>query len=136
MDCIFCKIVNGEIPCAKIYEDKEFLAFLSIGPINKGHTLVVPKKHSENLFDFPEETNLIEFLKKVAKAVVNGTGADGFNLSLNNGKAAGQLVLHTHFHIIPRFNDDGLKSWPEEGYANKEEMEDYRKKISNALEQS
>jgi len=136
MDCIFCKIIKGEIPCAKIYEDKEFLAFLSIGPINKGHTLVVPKKHSENLFDFPEETNLIEFLKKVAKAVVNGTGADGFNLSLNNGKAAGQLVLHTHFHIIPRFNNDGLKSWPEEGYANKEEMEDYRKKISNALEQS
>ncbi|MBN1376822.1 HIT family protein [Candidatus Woesearchaeota archaeon] len=136
MDCIFCKIVKGEIPCAKIYEDKEFLAFLSIGPVNKGHTLVIPKEHSKNLFDFPkaEESDLVEFLKKVADAVVKGTGADGFNLSLNNGKAAGQLVFHTHFHIIPRFNNDGLKSWPEEGYINNEEMEDYRKKISDSLD--
>ncbi len=133
-DCIFCKIIKGEIPCNKIYEDKEFLAFLDIKPINKGHALVVPKLHCKNLFDFPksEETDLIEFIKKVAKAIVKATNADGFNLGMNNGRAAGQIVEHAHFHIIPRFSNDGFKHWPGKEYAEGE-MEEIQKKIVSFL---
>jgi len=133
-DCIFCKIVRREILCSKIYEDEEFLAFLDIKPINKGHVLVVPKIHCRNLLDFPksEESDLIEFIKKVAKAVVKATGAVGFNLGMNNGRAAGQLIEHAHFHIIPRFSDDGLKQWPHKEYAEGE-IEEVQKKIVSFL---
>ncbi|NQU98924.1 HIT family protein [Candidatus Woesearchaeota archaeon] len=117
-DCIFCKIVKGDIPSTKVYEDDEFYAFLDLHPINKGHALVVPKHHCRNLLDFPksEETDLMEVLKKVANAVVKGTNADGFNIGMNNEKAAGQIIMHAHFHIIPRFSDDGLSSWPDKEY--------------------
>lgn len=133
-DCIFCMIIKGEIPCSRIYEDKEFLAFLDIKPINKGHTLVIPKAHCKNLLDFPkaEETDLLEFIKKVASAVVKATNADGFNLGMNNGKAAGQVIHHAHFHIIPRFNNDGLHNWPNKD-ASKEELEQTQKKIVSFL---
>jgi histidine triad (HIT) family protein len=133
-DCIFCKIVRGEIPCSKIHENKDFLAFLDIHPINKGHTLVIPKHHCKNLLDFPksEETDLVEFTKKVAAAIVKGTGADGFNLGMNNGAAAGQVVMHAHLHVIPRFNDDGLHSWPHKEFAEGE-MQEYQKKIVDSL---
>lgn len=134
-DCIFCKIVKGEIPCSKIYEDNEFLAFLDIAPINPGHTLIVPKVHCKNLLDFPkaEETDLIEFIKKVADAVVKATKADAFNLGMNNGRAAGQLVDHAHFHIIPRFSDDGFKHWPHGTY-KEGEIEEVQRKIKTFLE--
>ena len=133
-DCIFCKIVRAEIPCSKIYEDNEFLAFLDIRPINKGHTLVVPKLHCKNLLDFPkaEETDLIEFIKKVANAVVKATKADGFNLGMNNGRASGQVIPHAHFHIIPRFSDDGLRHWPNREY-EKGEIDKVQKKIVSFL---
>ena len=132
--CIFCKIIRGEIPCSKIFEDKEFLAFLDIRPINKGHTLIIPKVHCKNLLDFPksEETDLIEFAKKVATAIVKATNADGFNLGMNNGKAAGQVVHHAHLHIIPRFDNDGLKSWPHKEYSE-DEMQEVQKKIVSFL---
>ncbi|MBN2052573.1 HIT family protein [Candidatus Woesearchaeota archaeon] len=133
-DCIFCKIIRGEIPCNKILEDKEFLAFLDIKPINKGHTLIIPKVHCKNLLDFPkaEETDFIEFTKKVATAIVKATGADGFNLGMNNGKAAGQVVHHAHLHIIPRFDHDGLVSWPHKEYSEGE-MQELQKKILGFL---
>ena len=133
-DCIFCKIIRGEIPCSKIYEDKEFLAFLDIKPINKGHVLVIPKVHCKNLLDFPraEETDLVEFIKKVAAAVIKATKADGFNLGMNNGEAAGQIVHHAHFHIIPRFHNDGLQNWPHKQYAEGE-MQQLQKKIVGFL---
>ena len=122
------------MPCNKIYEDKEFLAFLDIKPINKGHALVVPKIHCKNLLAFPkaEETDLMEFIKKVAKAIVKATNADGFNLGMNNGRAAGQIVEHAHFHIIPRFSDDGFKHWPHSEY-KEGEMEEIQKKIVSFL---
>jgi histidine triad (HIT) family protein len=131
-DCIFCKIVRGEIPSSKIYEDNEFLAFLDIKPINKGHALVIPKEHCKNLLDFPkaEETDFIEFIKKVSRAVVKTTNADGFNLGMNNGRAAGQIVMHAHIHIIPRFSDDRLVSWPHKEYAEGEIQEMQKKIIS------
>ena len=133
-DCIFCKIVRGEIPANRIYEDKEFLAFLDIKPISKGHTLVIPKHHCKNLLDFPkaEETDLLELIKKVASAVVKATNADGFNLGMNNGKAAGQVIHHAHFHIIPRFDNDGLHNWPNKD-TSKEELEQVQKKIVSFL---
>jgi len=134
-DCIFCKIVKGEIPSSKLLEDNEFLAFLDIKPINKGHVLIIPKAHCRNLLDFPksEETNLIEFVKKVAMAVMKATSADGFNLGMNNGEAAGQIVEHAHFHIIPRFKDDKLGSWPHKEYSSKEEAEEMQNKIIGFL---
>ena len=133
-DCIFCKIIKGEIPANKVYEDKEFLAFLDIKPISQGHTLVIPKVHCKNLLSFPksEETDLLEFIKKVAAAVVKATNADGFNLGMNNGKAAGQVIHHAHFHIIPRFNNDGLHNWPNKD-TSKEELEQVQKKIVSFL---
>jgi len=112
-DCIFCKIIKGEVQADKIYEDEHTLAFLNIRPINHGHALVIPKEHYRNIFDMPEEVfcSLVGPIKKVARAVKEVTGAQGINVSINNEPAAGQVVFHAHFHIIPRFTEDGLKHW-------------------------
>ena len=133
-DCVFCKIVKGVIPSSRIYEDDEFLAFLDIAPVNPGHTLIVPKVHCKNLLDFPksEETDLMEFIKKIAGAIIKAVKADGFNLGLNNGRAAGQVVEHAHFHIIPRFSGDGLRHWPNRAY-KEGEMAEVQKKIKSQL---
>ncbi|MCD6589699.1 HIT family protein [Candidatus Woesearchaeota archaeon] len=114
-DCIFCKIINGEIPSNKIYESENFVAFLDIMPINPGHTLIVSKKHYENMDELPGELGeeLLRVIKTVARAIVKAVNADGYNIGMNNGRAAGQLVMHAHIHIIPRFKEDGLKSWPQ-----------------------
>jgi len=124
-DCIFCKIIVGRIPCNKIYEDDSVLAFLDIAPISDGHTLVIPKEHFEKLDQCPQQTliNLSGCLGKIAKAVVSAVNSDGYNVLCNNGRAAGQLVDHVHFHIIPRNVDDGVfDRWPscqyEEGRAS------------------
>lgn len=121
-NCVFCKIVAGEIPAAKVYEDEDTLAFLDIRPINQGHTLLITKRHFPNFLETPAEviSSLIPKLQKVARAVKKGTDADGVNISVNNDRAAGQLVFHTHFHIIPRFFDDGLKHWGQRQYNNGE----------------
>ncbi|MBI2545842.1 HIT family protein [Candidatus Woesearchaeota archaeon] len=133
--CIFCKIVKGEIPSSKVYEDNEFLAFLDIGPIHKGHTLLIPKEHHEDLFTMPD--NLLELmsgiLKKVGAAVMKGTKADGINVGMNNKPAAGQIVFHAHYHIIPRFKGDGLRHWPQGKYENPEEMQKYSDIIKQNL---
>ena len=118
-NCIFCKIVAGEIPSAKIYEDGAVLAFLDVGPVSDGHTLVIPKLHFEKLHECPVEilSCVASCFGKVAKAVVAATGCDGYNVLCNNGRAAGQLVEHLHFHIIPRHNNDGVFSkWPSYKY--------------------
>jgi histidine triad (HIT) family protein len=129
-ECIFCKIAKGDIPCMKIAESKDFLAFLDIKPTAKGHTLVIPKHHCENILDFPkaEETDFVEFIKKVSAMVKKGVNADAFNLGMNNGPEAGQVVFHAHMHIIPRFKGDALKSWPNKDVP-KEELEQTHKKI-------
>ena len=105
----------GEIPVAKIYEDDVVLAFLDIGPISDGHTLLIPKEHFEKLEDCPAELlgKVASRLGKIAAAVVKATNADGYNVLCNNGRAAGQLVEHLHFHIIPRKTGDGVfNRWP------------------------
>ena len=113
MDCIFCKIIKGEIPSKKVYEDDRTMAFLDINPVSEGHTLVIPKKHAENLFDIGKDDllSVIETVKKVAEQRKKD-GADGVNIIQNNGKPAGQIVEHIHFHIIPRKNGDCLRFWP------------------------
>ncbi len=114
-DCIFCKMVAGQIPVTKIYEDEVILAFLDIGPVSDGHTLVVPTRHVEKLHDCPAELlgQVGSRLGKIAKAVAAGMNSDDYNILCNNGRAAGQLVEHLHFHVIPRNTGDGLfNRWP------------------------
>ncbi len=117
-DCIFCKIIAGEFPSYKVYEDDKTLAFLDINPVNPGHTLVVPKNHSQDLSEIAEKdlVVVIKVIKKLAPAITNGVGAKGFNLGLNNGEIAGQVVKHLHFHIMPRFSGDGHKLWSGKPY--------------------
>lgn len=114
-DCLFCKMVAGQIPVTKIYEDEVVLAFLDIGPISDGHTLVIPKQHFEKLHDCPPELlgRVGSRLGKIAGAVTAAMNSDGYNVLCNNGRAAGQLIEHLHFHIIPRNTGDGLfGQWP------------------------
>jgi len=118
-DCIFCKMVAGQIPVTKIYEDEAVLAFLDIGPISDGHTLVIPKEHFEKLHECPSELlgQVSSRLGKIAGAVTAAINPDGYNVLCNNGRAAGQLVEHLHFHIIPRSTGDGLfDRWPSYKY--------------------
>ena len=134
-DCIFCKIIKGEIPCSKVYEDSKTIAFLDITPCNKGHTLVLPKKHYETMDDIPPEElqDLIVKIQKVAKAVVKAVNAEGYNVNQNNKKAAGQVIDHIHFHIIPRFSDDGHSfDWTHAKY-EENEMDKVKEKISSFL---
>ncbi|PJE75851.1 HIT family protein [Candidatus Uhrbacteria bacterium CG10_big_fil_rev_8_21_14_0_10_48_11] len=121
-ECIFCKIVAEEIPSTKIYEDDAVVAFLDIQPIRPGHTLLIPKEHSDTLLQLSIQTlaALTSRLQLIAKAVMEGANAEAFNITLNNGKASGQLVFHTHFHIIPRKTDDGLQPWQHHKYAEGE----------------
>ena len=134
-DCVFCKIAQGEIPADKIYEDKNFLAFLDIKPNNPGHALIIPKKHYENLYEMPDEvlSAIAPLIKKLAIAVKKGTGADGINIGMNNESSAGQIVQHAHFHIIPRFANDGLRHWSGKSYLNKEDGIKIAKKISATI---
>ena len=118
-DCIFCKIIKGEIPSHKVYEDDQVLAFLDIGPLSEGHCLVVPKEHHDRLDDCPPEVaaNVAAKIGAIAKAILAATGAAGYNILNNNGRCAGQLVGHVHFHIIPRRTGDALfTQWPSKPY--------------------
>jgi histidine triad (HIT) family protein len=134
-DCIFCKIIKKEIPASVIYEDGNVISFLDIMPANKGHCLVVPKKHYETLLEVQDEylSGLIKAVKKVAKAMSLSMGNDSYNIIMNNGKEAGQLVQHVHVHIIPRFKGDRLRlSWSHKRYKDKE-IDEYKEKIKKFL---
>ena len=103
-DCLFCKIVAGEIPAHKVYENSRVLAFLDIGPVSVGHTLVIPKAHAENLAasSIEDAMALMLAIHELAPKITQALGADGYNLGMNHGVAAGQDVMHTHLHIMPR----------------------------------
>jgi histidine triad (HIT) family protein len=133
-DCIFCKIIQGKIPCAKVYEDDNVFAFLDIGPVNKGHTLVVPKEHYRTFLETPDEVmqEIIVAGKKISKAIIKAVKADGINIGISTEKAAGQVIFHTHMHLMPRFANDGYKHWPQGKYADGE-IEEFRKKIVDNL---
>ncbi len=132
-DCIFCKIIKGEISCQKVYEDEITFAFLDINPVNIGHTLVLPKEHFENIYDLPEEiaAHLIKVIKKIS-ITLKKLGAEGTNIAMNNGAVAGQAVFHSHTHVIPRLKGDGLAPWPTRKH-KEGEMEETAKKIISAL---
>lgn len=133
--CIFCKIIKGEIPCIKVYEDKNIISFLDIAPANKGHCLVVPKKHYETIIEAPDSiiTGCLKTAKNIAKAMSLSLANEGFNILINNKKAAGQLVPHLHIHIIPRFKDDSINlNWRPKRYGTRE-IDEFAKKIKNFL---
>lgn len=108
MDCIFCKLANGEIPTATLYEDDDFRVILDQGPATKGHALILPKKHYANIYELPEElaARAMVLAKRMAGTMTEALNCDGFNLVQNNGEAAGQTVFHFHMHLIPRYNND------------------------------
>ena len=111
MDCIFCKIMAGQIPCFKIYEDENVISFLDIYPANPGHALVVTKAHYQNVAETPAEifNAMAAVGKKLAPLIIAALGMEGFNLFLNDGRSAGQLIEHVHMHIIPRKMGDNLQ---------------------------
>ena len=134
MNCVFCKIIKKELPADFVYENDKIVAFMDLHPCNPGHVLVVPKEHHEDLLDTPDEVlaDIMSRTKKIAPAVVKAVGAEGFNSVFNTKKAAGQVIFHTHMHIIPRFTDDGLKHWPEKE-TTAEKLKEQAEKISAEL---
>lgn len=121
-DCIFCKITKGEIPSAKIYEDEKVFAFLELNPLAEGHTLLIPKKHAQDIFDIDQEDlkSLASAAQKIALKLKETFGAEGVNLVQRSGKAAEQGVFHFHLHVIPRKSGDGIdmdKWWFEKAEA-------------------
>lgn len=134
-DCIFCKIIRGEIPACKIHETDRILAFLDIGPVRHGHTLLIPKQHYATIFDLPAELGeeLVAAMRVVGNAVMQGVGAEGLNIGMNNYAAAGQLVHHAHFHLIPRVSNDGLTLWPQSPYENDAVMNRVADSIRNKI---
>jgi len=114
-DCIFCKIAAQQLPSAKVYEDEQFSVFMDINPVGKGHCLLIPKTHHEDVFTIPEDLlrDLIVVAKRLAKAIKTGMNADGMYIWQANGRAAGQLIPHYHMHFLPRWEDDKLTigSW-------------------------
>ncbi len=129
-DCLFCKIIEGEVPSTKVYEDEKTLAFLDINPVNPGHTLVIPKKHSRNVFNIEKEDlrAITDALSKLLPIVKKSVNAEGINIANNNEAVSGQIIFHTHFHIIPRFEGDGMKLWTGKAY-----KEGQREKIAEKI---
>lgn len=122
-NCVFCKIISGEFSSTTVYEDDNFKAIFDISPASKGHTLVLAKKHVENIFEMDEAiaANGLSVISKIATAIKEALSCDGINIIQNNGEAAGQTVNHLHFHIIPRYNNDGvISTWKNNFYENGE----------------
>jgi histidine triad (HIT) family protein len=117
-DCIFCGIAAGRQPAERLLETDRVLAFLDIAPVNYGHTLVIPKLHYQNFLDLPDDlwTEMGRVSRRVAQALRTTLYAQGFNISMNNFEAAGQVVFHAHLHVIPRYLTDGLQLFPQESY--------------------
>ena len=114
-DCLFCRIVSGDIPAAKVFEDDACVAFVDIGPVAHGHTLLIPKNHYATLREMSEQdaAATLRNLPRLARAVQDATGCEGVNILQNNGRVAGQTIGHVHFHIIPRNPNDAFQfNWP------------------------
>lgn len=130
-NCIFCKILNGEIPSAKLYEDEDFAIILDVGPASFGHVLIIPKDHYANLFEMPEE--MLSKCMKLAKVwgdkLVKALNADGLNLVQNNGLAAGQTVFHYHLHMIPRYEGDSVGGLWTPGSLSEEQKKEILEKV-------
>lgn len=132
-DCIFCKIANGEIPSATLYEDEEFRVVLDLGPAAKGHALILPKDHYADLYEIDEEVagRVFKLAKKMATKMTEALGCDGFNIVQNNKPAAGQTVFHFHMHLIPRYEGDNAKFGWNVGSLTDEDREDILAKMKD-----
>jgi len=133
-ECVFCRIIAGELPAEKVYEDGDVVAFMDISPVAKGHTLVVPKAHSDPITETPDAVlaKVIAVVRKVARAQFQTLKADGVSVSQANGQAAGQEVPHIHFHVIPRFEGSG-RQWTPGKYDSPDEMRQYATRLRDVL---
>ena len=133
-NCIFCKIANGEIPAATLYEDDDFRVILDLGPASKGHALILPKEHYANIYELDDEVAAKAFVlaKKMAGKMTAALNCDGFNIVQNNGAPAGQTVFHFHMHLIPRYVDDGVGLGWKPGSLTDETKEEILSKIQQA----
>ena len=127
-DCIFCKLANGVFPTNSIYEDDTFNVILDVGPATKGHALILPKEHYDNLYELPDETagKAMILARKLGAEMVKRLNADGLNVVQNNGETAGQTVMHYHLHLIPRYKNDGQHILWQPSEPSKEELEEIR----------
>jgi len=134
MSCIFCDILDGKRDGHLIYEDESHIAFLDKYPVDVGHSLIIPKKHHEKItdMDISDVGKIFSVVPKVAKAILDATGADAFSLGQNNGKAAKQIIPHVHIHIIPRYNSKGA-IWTKREIADDSELLELSKKIRSIL---
>lgn len=134
-NCLFCKIANGDIPSATIYEDRYFRAFMDVNPASPGHCLIVPREHFDNIYDLDGETagRLFTLATGIARALREALACDGLNLVQNNGEAAGQTVGHFHLHLIPRYKGDGVGLLWKPNKISDEELEELRAKIKKAI---
>lgn len=131
-NCIFCKILNGDIPSAKLYEDEDFVIILDVGPATFGHALIIPKEHYANVYEMPDEllAKAMRLAKVWGEKIVNALHADGLNLVQNNGLAAGQTVFHYHMHMIPRYNSDTVGELWRPGTLSGEQRQEILDKLS------
>ncbi len=134
-NCIFCKLANGEIPTRTLYEDDEFRIILDTGPLTKGHALILPKKHAENIFELDEETvkRAYQLAKQFGAKMIAALKADGMNILQNNGSAAGQSVFHFHIHLIPRYMEDKVKLGMEGGSEPEYSLDEVLKEITKSF---
>ena len=130
-DCIFCKIATGEISSRALYEDHDFKVILDLEPATKGHALILPKSHADNLYELPDEIaeKVLKLAKQMAVNMTEKLDADGFNLVQNNGTVAGQTVHHFHMHLIPRYADDGQDINWEKSQPSSEELDAVKEQI-------
>lgn len=131
VNCIFCKLANGEIPTATLYEDEDFRVILDASPASKGHALIIPKEHYASLYELSDElaAKTLVLAKKMITKLTDILGCDGYNIVQNNGEAAGQTVFHFHLHMIPRFKDDGVGIGWKMGELTEEDKEELLSKI-------
>lgn len=131
-DCIFCKLASGAIPTRCIYEDEDFKVILDAAPATRGHALILPKEHADDLYQLPEEMAGKAFVlaKRLAKSMTEILGCQGFNIVQNNGEAAGQTVFHFHIHLIPRYLDDGQGAFWEPRHFTDEMLDEIRSKLA------
>ena len=131
-NCIFCKIINGEIPSHVLYEDEQFKVILDVNPATKGHALILPKEHYANLYELPEETaaDAMKLAQRMMRKMTEKLDCDGFNIVQNNGEAAGQTVFHFHMHLIPRYKNDGEILTYIAGDPGPEELERIKKTLT------
>lgn len=134
MDDIYCKIIRGELPSTKIYEDDNVIAILDINYVNKGHALVIHKECYRNILSIPEDKwiEMAKVIHKIAPAVKKGSKADGLNIIMNTEPAGHQQIFHIHAHIIPRHEDDGIEPWPQQSY-KEGEKEKYGEMIRSEI---